>query len=320
LMSPLAPANRAAASAIDRGEQDGPPFLDEVPWAYRSPRFQALGFDFAIRTSNGTVGRYLDELLGVFRVPGEPSHIYSFIDRAHTSDGGYALYRGGELVSTTSSPSSVLRHLFWDVNRNVIERTRGLLLFHASAVELGGRAVVFPAPMGSGKTTLVSGLIQRGARYLTDEAVAIAPTDLRIRPYPKPLSIDTGSWEVLRDLRPRVDRSLEPFLEAGWYVPAAGIRRDVIGAPCVPRLVIAPRYERGVPTDLVPIRRSEALVTLAENCFNITDFGPRRSMEILARVVRSSRCYRLTVGDLGDACDAVMELMDALKDHDGVDR
>jgi hypothetical protein len=76
-----------------------------------------------------------------------------------------------------------------------------------------------------------------------------------------------------------------------------------------------------VPTDLVPIRRSEALVTLAENCFNITNFGPHRSMEILARVVRSSQCYRLTVGDLGDACDAVIELMDASnEDDDGVDR
>ena len=320
LMSPLAPAGRAASSAIDRGERDGLPFLDEVPWAYRSPRFQALGFDFAIRASNATVGRYLDDLLRVFRVPGEPSHIYSFIDRAHTSDGGFALYRGGELVSTTSSPSSVLRHLFWDINRNVIDRTRDLLLFHASAVELGGRAVVFPAPMGSGKTTLVSGLIQRGARYLTDEAVAIAPSDLRIRPYPKPLSIDTGSWEVLRDLRPQIDGSLEPFLEAGWYVPGAAIRNDAIASPCIPRFVIAPRYERGVPTHLVPIRRSEALVTLAENCFNITNFGARESMEILARIVRSSHCYRLTIGELGDACDAVIELMDASNEgDDGVD-
>ena len=310
-MNPLAPAGRAAASAIDPGEQDGPPFLDEVPWAYRSPRFQALGFDFAIRASNGTVGRYLDDLLRVFRVPGEPSHIYSLIDRAHTSDGGFALYRGGELVSTTSSPSSVLRHLFWDVNRNVIDRTRDLLLFHASAVELGGSAVVFPAPMGSGKTTLVSGLLQQGARYVTDEAVAIDPTDLTIRPYPKPLSIDTGSWDVLSHLRPSVDASLEPFLEAGWYVPGAAIRSDAIASPCIPRFVIAPRYERGAPTHLVAIRRSEALIVLAENCFNITTFGARRSMEILARIVRSSHCYRLTVGDLGDACSKVLELAHA---------
>ncbi len=40
-----------------------------------------------------------------------------------------------EQVSTTSSASTVLRHLLWDVNRNVIEETKDLLLFHASAVE-----------------------------------------------------------------------------------------------------------------------------------------------------------------------------------------
>jgi hypothetical protein len=311
-MDPLAPADRAAtAGTLDGATEDALPLLDEVPWAYRSPRLQALGFDFAVRASNGNVGRYLDDLFAVFRMPGEPNNVYSFIDRDHTPDGSFVLYRGNELVSITSSPSSALRHLFWDVNRNVIERTRDLLLFHASAVEQRGRAVVFPAPMGSGKTTLVSGLIQRGARYVTDEAVAVDPTDLTIRPYPKPLSIDTGSWDVLSDLRPRVDASLAPFLEAGWYVPAGQIRDDAVASRSLARFVVAPRYERGAQTELVAIRRSEALVILAENCFNITLFGARRSMDILARVVRASRCYRLTVGDLGAACDAVLGLMDA---------
>jgi hypothetical protein len=322
-MSPLAPADRAAAAwpSIGGDPADNLARLDQMPWVYRSSRLRALDFDFAVRTSNGTVGRFLGDLLRAFEVPGEPSHIYSFIDREQTPDGRYQVYRDGEVVSITTSPSSVLRHLFWDVNRNVVEGTRDLLLLHASAVERAGRAAVFPAPMGSGKTTLVTGLLQRGARYVTDEAVALDPSDLKIRPYAKPLSIESGSWDVLSDLRPRVDASLEPFLEAGWYVPPDAIHDDAVASPCAPRLVISPRYERGARTELVQILRSEALVTLAENCFNITNFGPRRSMEILARVVRSSRCYRLTVGDLGQACDAVLELMDASnEDDDGVDR
>lgn len=317
-MSPLAPADRATAAWPNIGGDPADTLarLDQMPWVYRSARFRALDFDFAVRASNGTVGRYLGDLLRVFEVRGEPCHIYSFIDREQTPDGRYEVYRDGEPVSTTTSPSSALRHLFWDVNRNVVEGTRDLLLFHASAVEHRGRAVVFPAPMGSGKTTLVSGLLQRGARYVTDEAVALDPSDLKIRPYPKPLSIESGSWDVLSDLRPRVNASLEPFLEAGWYVPPDAIHDDAVASPCVPRLVICPRYERGAPTELVEIPRSEALITLAENCFNITTLGARRSLEILARVVRSSRCYRLTMGDLGDACARVLGVLDATADDE----
>jgi hypothetical protein len=312
-MEALAPAGPTAASAwpsIGRDLQNNLRVLDQMMWAYGGPRLQALGFDFAIRASNGTVGRYLGELMRAFEVRGEPRHIYSFIDREHSPDALYELYRDGEQVSSTSSPSTMLRHLLWDVNRSVIEESKGLLLFHASAVEHGGRAVVFPAPMGSGKTTLVARLVQRGLRYVTDEAVAIDPITLMVRPYPKPLGIDPGSWGVLSDLRPDVDAPLKPFLEEGWYVPPDSFREGAVAPPCVPGFVIAPRYERGTKTNLVEMRRSEALIRLAENSFNIPAFGARRSMEILAGVVRSARCYRLTVGDLADACTMVLELLE----------
>ena len=317
-MGPLASARPAAASAwpiIGQDPELNLRALDEMKWAYRSPRLRALGFDFGVRASNRTVGRYLGELMRAFEARGEPRHIYSFIDREHSPDALYELYRGGEQVSTTSSPSTMLRHLLWDVNRSVVEETKDLLLFHASAIEHDGRAAVFPAPMGSGKTTLAARLVQRGLRYVTDEAVAIDPITLMVRPYPKPLGIDPGSWDVLSDLRPDVDGTLKPFLAEGWYVPPDAFREGAVAPPCSPRFVIAPRYERGTTTNLVEMRRSEALIRLAENSFNIPAFGARRSMAILADVVRSARCYRLTIGDLADASTMVHELLDTAHPH-----
>ena len=249
-MSPLAPADRAAAHGRCIGGTSGhaSPVLDEVPWAYRSPA-SSERWDSTSRSGPRTERSGATSAIcwRVFRRSGRTvPHL--FVHRPGTArrTGDSSCTAGTSSVSITSSPSSALRHLFWDVNRNVVERTRDLLLFHASAVEHRGRAVVFPAPMGSGKTTLVSGLLQRGARYVTDEAVALDPSDLKIRPYPKPLSIESGSWDVLSDLRPRVDASLEPFLEAGWYVPADAIRDDAVASPCVPRLVIcSPVRTRG---------------------------------------------------------------------------
>jgi hypothetical protein len=50
---------------------------------------------------------------------------------------------------------------------------RGLEVLHASAVEIGGRAVAFSGPRGAGKTSLALRLVQRGARFLADDVVAL---------------------------------------------------------------------------------------------------------------------------------------------------
>jgi hypothetical protein len=314
LMGPLAPADRTVAHAWPsslREPEENRRLLDEVAWAYETPHLRALGFEFTVRASSEPVGRYLHGILRAFEDQGERGHVYSFIDPEQAPNHRYELYRDGEPVSSTVFPSTALRHLLWDVNGQVVQETPHLLLFHASAVEHGGRAILFPAPMGSGKTTLVAGLLLRGRRYVTDETVAIDPATSTVWPYPKPLGIDPGSWDILQSLRPDVHPSLVPFLEQGWHVPPGAIGRGVVAPACEPGFVIAPRYERGASTELVEIRRSEAMIVLAENAFNITTFGTQGSMEAMAGIVRGSRCYRLTVGDLADACEKVLELLEA---------
>ena len=313
-MGPLAPADRTVAHAWPsslREPKENRWLLDEMSWAYETPHLRALGFEFIVRASSEPVGRYLHGILRAFEDQGERGHVYSFIHPEHAPNHRYELYRDGEPLSSTVFPSTALRHLLWDVNRQVVQETPHLLLFHASAVEHGGRAILFPASMGSGKTTLVAGLLLRGLRYVTDEMVAIDPATSTVWPYPKPLGIDPGSWGILQSLRPVVDPSLVPFLEEGWHVPPGAIGRDVVAPACEPGFVITPRYERGASTELVEIRRSEAMVVLAENAFNITTFGTQASMEAMARVVQGSRCYRLTVGDLADACEMILKLVGA---------
>jgi len=63
--------------------------------------------------------------------------------------------------------------------------------------------------------------------------------------------------------------------------------------------------------------RAEGLIALAENSFNITDFGTRRSMDLLAAIVRRCRCYRLTTGDLDAASRVVLDLVTSSEGFDG---
>jgi hypothetical protein len=75
----------------------------------------------------------------------------------------------------------------------ITERRADLVMFHACAVAdpATGDAVVLYGPSGTGKTTMARTLCS-DLVYLSDETAGVA-ADLRVVPYPKPLSILVGS-------------------------------------------------------------------------------------------------------------------------------
>lgn len=279
----------------ERGEQ-----------SLETSRFLALGFDFAVRTPDASLRSYLDRILGSLAVPGQPRQRYR-LDEQIPRSGLYELWLDGERLLSTALGERALSFLLWHVNRQAVEVSSDYLLLHASAAERDGTAVLLPAPMGSGKTTLVARLVQAGLRYVTDEVVAVDDSDT-VQPYPKPLSIETGSQPLLEALRPVIDPAVAAYLGEKWYVEPLAIGPPAVAGPCVPRLVVTPCYEQGATTAVLPMRRSEAVVMLAENSFNMDRRG-RRGLSALASVVRRCDCYRLTVGDLDQASALVVDLM-----------
>src|SRR3954452_2333701 len=82
----------------------------------------------------------------------------------------------------------------------VTSRREDLVMVHACAVgdpETGAAAVLF-GPSGTGKTTLARALCADLA-YLSDETAAIVEDDLRVVPYPKPLSIIVSPGDELKE-------------------------------------------------------------------------------------------------------------------------
>ena len=282
-------------------------------WGHESGRFKALHHDFGVRTTDPTLGCYLEHVFSGFAAPGVPARWYSVMQQPGPAGRGteYVIDFDGEPLVTTFRPSMAVGMLFWHVNQETVRRSSSLTLVHASAAEHHGVAGVFPAPMESGKTTLVAGLVRAGLRYLTDEAAAIEPCQLQVLPFPKAMSVDPGSWEVLADLRPNVDDAVFPFVRRQWQVVPADIRPDAVAPPTPVRLVVCPTYVEGARTTLEPLARAQALRLLTDSTFMFAHNG-RRNFETLARVVRASDCYRLIIGELGAACDLVMGLFDDL--------
>lgn len=269
----------------------------------------ALGFSFAIRSSDPEVARSVERTFqDLPSVAGPPATTYSLVDRGPRTAGQHVLYAGPERLTLSHDLPRVLRRLLWHVNQQVVAQgTNTHVLLHAAVASRDGAGVVLAAPMESGKSTLVAGLVRAGLDYLSDEVAAIDPLTLDVDSYPKPITLDTGSWTVLPGLEPA-----EVPTVTQWQVPASTIRPgSVVGRTAV-RLVVTPSYDAAGTTRLVPASRAAMLTRLLVSSFNRRD-QPARRLEVLARVLRGARCYQLDVSDLDLAVELVADALEAIE-------
>lgn len=268
--------------------------------------FRAHGLAFGVITDVPGLPPHLERAFAPFRDDGEPDRLYSLLQRIEGHRTRFELHLDDRLLSSLPSPSDAIRELVRSVNREMMLASPGPLFLHASAVEHAGVAVLLPGMQDAGKTTLAAGLTRSGLRYLTDEVVVLDPTSLIVRPFAKPFSVDPGSWEVLADLRPSGD---DAFSRVQWQVPAHAFGDDAVGPPSPPALVVFPRYELEAVTALAPVAPADALMELARNCLNLLDHGAA-GLTALSEVVLRCPSYRLTMGDLDQACNLVRGLVE----------
>lgn len=127
------------------------------------------------------------------------------IDKAKLAIPGVAEYRieSGRVITITPDPMAKRE----DINLFLLGSVMGLLLqqrdcllLHACAIEFQGRAHLFAADSGVGKSTLAYGFYQRGYRILTDDVACISYASGRamIHPgYPR-LRLTQASADALK--------------------------------------------------------------------------------------------------------------------------
>lgn len=200
--------------------------------------------------------------------------------------------------------------LEWGLNWCISAHCHRHLILHSAVVERNGKALLLPAPPGSGKSTLCAGLIQRGWRLLSDELAMIDSTAGVLTPVPRPVSLKNASIDVIRGFAPQ--SVMSPVVHetvkgtvAHLRPPLESVRRSWEVA--TPGWVVLPRYVAGAPAILEPLSKPRAVAHLVENAFNFALHGPR-GFELLAALVESSECYSFTYSRLDEAADIFARL------------
>jgi hypothetical protein len=169
--------------------------------------FRLLSVTFNVRTTHRPLAESLGWHLAPFRRP--RSGRRRFVVWVYPEDGAphgsdlHQYVRNGA-VRRTGSPGDLLNYVIWDLHALVSKRTRDFLLLHAGAVVREDRAVLFPAPPESGKSSLSIALLEEGFDYLSDELGAIDPLSGTVYPHAKRIWVTEGSLEFFPGLAQRL--------------------------------------------------------------------------------------------------------------------
>jgi hypothetical protein len=279
--------------------------------------YRVLSYSFAVRWNGDVTDDRIDYVFGGVTVPqsnGPPENpagtdgtsVYSLVDLGPRLEMRFRLLLGDEQLVGSPSADGVMENLLYQILTRTRERTKEFLLIHAgSVVTPRGEGVLLPAAAGSGKTTLVAGLIRSGFGFLSDEIGVIDHRGDVLRPYPRALNFKNGAAAIFPDLA--VDKNRSLFPSGVGYLRAEEIRPDVMASPSAVRFVIAPRYEEGATTRVTALSPGETVKELWANALNRDTYGAR-ALPILANVARGAKGYRLLSGDLGEAVRAVEQI------------
>jgi hypothetical protein len=204
----------------------------------------------------------------------------------HNRD-SYEVARDGETVGAWPLEEAIRT---FDVTlRHHIARTAPAHMFvHAGTVAWNGRAIVIPGPSFSGKTMLVTALVQAGAVYYSDE-YAVFDRDGLVHPYPKPISIRTGESHARRSHH------------------AASALGGTVGSEPVPvGLVVCTQYSTTAvawePQRLTPAQAALELLTCSYQ-------GEHRVGEALATLGRALDGVTALKGERGEAETVAEDLL-----------
>ena len=282
---------------------------EDCVWGFHTPALNGLSYRFAVRCHDVRLGHYVQSFLeglqetGAGAAPAE--HWYSLWVSA---DGAIDVVRDGERLTHVLRPADAVQWLVWDINRAAANAGRDHLLFHAAGLQEGDAGVLVPGASGAGKSTLAAGLVRAGFAYLSDELMALELDGGRLLPYAKPIAVKPGSTDALRDMRPPVVGADDPGADEDWLLPVGDEVGRPVGGPCVPELIVVPRFEPGHVTRLKPLSETEAFVALAVNAVNFVEHGSEGA-RALGDLVTRCECVALTMSDLDDGVAAVGRLV-----------
>lgn len=195
--------------------------------------------------------------------------------------------------------------LEWGLNWTIASSCHQWLTVHAACLERHGRAVILPAPPGSGKSTLCAALALRGWRLLSDELTLLDPLDGRVWGLARPINLKNASIDLIRAFEPAAEWGPMTFDTRKGRVthlcpPKSSV--DRMSMPATPAWIVFPRYVAGADPLLQPRGKAGTFAHFATNAFNYSILG-ELAFDAVGRLLDRCECFDFTYSRIDDALE-----------------
>lgn len=202
----------------------------------------------------------------------------------------------------------------------VVLRQRGVLVLHASAIAIDGRAWGFVGPGGAGKSTLAAAFASRGVPVLTEDVLALRP-DVAGHWCAAPGYGEIRLWDESVALVAEDPATLPP-LTPTWPKRCLDLRAHAMpfargAVPLGGLFVLQALQEESERPECVPIAAGEGLLDLVGNAYVsyvASAAGQGSDLVALAAIVRRVPLWRLQSGAGREGIDRTIVRITAVLD------
>lgn len=257
---------------------------------------------FVVESTLPAVTNRLDHLFAGFPAPPTSARkVVATVERRagvlgehlETIVDGELLLSGGPLADHELKITRLL-------NERKLDAEPELLHLHGAAVARDGRSMLIAGRSGSGKSSLTAALVRSEWSYLTDEQVAISPQSRRADPYPRPITLRSGTWPSFPELELSPPPSRDPTTDLRAEVSPLDLGDVATGTFDIAAIVF-PRYDADQRHGLEPVgSTAETVERLSACCYDLERLGVV-GMEVLVDLAAHTAVWNLTYRDLNEA-------------------
>lgn len=222
----------------------------------------------------------------------------------------FELRHGGQVYSRFPQLDASIFHLELLVADLVLEAHSAPTRLHAGCATISGRRVLLSGAGRVGKTTLLLGLLLKGADVHCDEIALLEGGE--VSPFPKKFVIFDGLLTVVPELLP-LCRGLHRFVtpDGGGFrlfdPLDAGRRWQLPPGPVEQIFFLEPNF--GGAASVEPTTKTKMVQNLMLQTLNVGEETGRRLRDLSA-VVAAARCHTVAVGDPEETVAAVLRALE----------
>lgn len=191
----------------------------------------------------------------------------------------------------------------WGLNWCVATHAHQYFMLHAAVLEKNGLGIIFPAPPGSGKSTLCAELAFSGWRLLSDEFALLSHDAQTLTPFVRPISLKNESIEILTGRHSNVQiGSLVHNTSKGSVAHLKPLDEWISrrSEAAKPRWIIFPQYKRHSNLVISPVSKAQGMMSIISNSFNYAELGSK-GFDSATKLTTQCEFFNLVYSDLNEA-------------------